>query len=106
MKFFVPGTKDRQEAQHLWDATKKFAEETLNWKVTDRRIFSIAHRDEGKNTFVQVGKPESYENGEIVLVILETNGPYFVCTQNRGVQRGMPFLVGKEEVYQTTDFEE
>jgi hypothetical protein len=105
MRFFVPGTEDEAQAQHIWDATKKFAEETLKWKVSDRRIFSLAYTDNRKNTFVEVGKADP-DNGETVLVILETNGPYLVCTRNRGVQRDMPLLVGKDEAYKVTDFEE
>lgn len=105
MKFFVPGTKDEAQAQQIWDGTKKFTEETLSWKVSDRRIFSMAYRDNRENTFVEVGKPDPYD-GEIVLVILESPGPYLVCTLNRGVKRGIPILVGKDEAYKITDFEQ
>ena len=44
MKFFVPAAKDESQAQRVWQATKNFAEETLNWKVSKRRIHSISYR--------------------------------------------------------------
>ena len=103
MKFFVPKTKDEVEAQQIWEATKKFAEETMGWKVSDRRIFSIAYRHDGKDSYVEVGKPDP-DIQEPVLVILESNA-YLVCTPNRGVLRGMPLLVGKEEAREIRDFE-
>ena len=103
MKFFVPGVKDEAQAQYIWEGTKKFAEETLLWKVTDRRIFSISYIDNRRNVTAEVGKPAP-ETGETVFVILEST-TYLVCTANRGVRRGMPLLVGKHEVYAITDFE-
>jgi hypothetical protein len=30
--------------------------------------------------------------------------PYYVCTENRGVARGMPYLAGKEEALSVVDF--
>ena len=41
MRFFVPKAKDDTQAQAVWEATKKFAEENLKCQVSERRIFSI-----------------------------------------------------------------
>jgi hypothetical protein len=38
------------------------------------------------------------------LVILESNA-YLVCTENRGVMRGEPILVGHEEAVTVVDFD-
>ena len=80
----------------------------MGWKVSDRRIFSIAYVHNGKDSYAEVGKADP-DIGETILVILESNS-YLVCTQNRGVLRGMPLLVGKEgrygEAYKVTDFED
>ena len=46
MRFFVPAAKD--EAEAVWVATKKFAEESLRWKISERRIFSIAYQHQDK----------------------------------------------------------
>ena len=102
MKFFVPHATSDETAEATWAATKKFAEETLGWNVSDRRIFSIRYRHDGQEYHSQVGREDPTE-GE-VLIILESNA-YLVCTPNRGVLRGMPILVGKNEAIVVTDFE-
>ena len=104
MKFFIPEAKDANQAERFWVATKTFAEKTLGWKVSNRRIFSIDFSHDGKDRYVEVGKPDP-DVGEIVIAILESNA-YLVCTANRGVRRGMPLLVGKEEARQVMDFED
>ena len=39
MRFFVPRVKDEADAEMVWEATKKFAEEMLGWEISERRIF-------------------------------------------------------------------
>ena len=56
------------EAQSVWRATRKFAEETLGWEVSERRIFSISYRHDGMDYCVEVGEPDP-RIGELVLVI-------------------------------------
>ena len=48
MKFFIPQKEDEVQTNMVWQATKKFAEKTLNWKVSDRRIFSMAYKHNGR----------------------------------------------------------
>lgn len=103
MRFFVPAVKDEADAEMVWEATKKFAEEMLGWKISERRIFSIAYQHEGKDYHVEVGKPDP-RNSELVIAILEST-TYLVCTPNRGVVRGIPILVGQDKVGKTIDFE-
>lgn len=74
MRFFVPKAKDDTQAQAVWEATKKFAEENLKCQASERRIFSIAYHHHGEDYYVEVGKPDP-RNGELVIVILESN-PY------------------------------
>jgi hypothetical protein len=67
----------------------------------------------------EVGRPHPYgraldveafelsKRQEEVLVILQAeDGLYLVCTENRGVLRGEPILVGSGEVYQITEFDD
>lgn len=103
MRFFVPKAKDDTQAQAVWEATKKFAEENLRCQVSERRIFSIAYHHHGKDYYVEVGKPDP-RNGELVIAILESN-PYLICTPNRGVLRGTPILVGQDKVERILDFQ-
>jgi len=103
MKFFVPTAQDNKEAESIYDATKKFATETLRWQVTNRRIQSISFRDKGESVQAEVGKIEPI-TGETLVAILEST-TFLLCTPNRGVLRGMPILVGKHEVTSVTEFD-
>ena len=103
MRFFIPAAKDETQAEEVWGAIKKFAEETLGWEISDRRIFSIAYQRQDKDYLVEVGKPDP-RNNELVIAILKSN-TYLVCTPNRGVVRGIPILVGQDKVEKTTDFQ-
>ena len=102
IKFFIPKATDDIQAREVWESVKKFAEETLDWEISDRRIFSIVYQKHGKDYRVEVGKPDP-RNGELVVAILESI-TYLVCTPNRGVLRGMPILIGKSESKDITDF--
>ena len=73
----------------------------------------MLYRHEGKSYDVEVGKPDP-RIGEVVIAILETvktqedtlpPRPYLICTPNRGVMRGEPILIGRDEVLYATDFE-
>jgi hypothetical protein len=66
-------------------------------------IFSIAYRHNGKEYYNEVGKVDK-ESGEVVIAILDSV-TYLVCTPNRGVLRGAPIMVGKEEVHNVISFE-
>ena len=102
MRFFVPVTKDETEAEAVWEAIKKFAEDNLGWEISERRIFSIAYHKHGQDYYVEVGEPDPRVK-EPVLAILESN-TYLVCTPNRGVVRGIPILVGQDKVENIADF--
>ena len=104
-KFFIPKAKDDAQAEEVWASVKKFAEDTLDWDVSDRRIFSIAYQKRGKDYYVEVvGKPDP-RNKELVVAILESM-TYLICTPNRGVLRGMPLLIAESELTAITDFPE
>ena len=113
MKFFVPEMTDAEQAEQVWQAAKKFAEQTLGWKVTDRRIFRLSYIHGGESYEAEVGKSQHREDssgrrrlsgGEPVMMILESNA-FLICTPTRGVLSGMPILVGQEEVTWAEDFE-
>jgi len=104
VKFFIPYAKDKKQAKEVFQGIKKFAKKSIGWDVTDRRIFSLTYVYERKKYHSEVGKPDDRVNEEVI-AILESN-TYLVCTQNRGVFRGEPVLVGKEEATRVIDFEE
>jgi hypothetical protein len=102
MKFFVPTTTTPESAEQLYEAIKAFAKDTLQWQISDRKIFRIAYVHDGKAEQAEVGK-RSNVNHEEVLAILESNA-FLVCTPNRGGLRGGPILVGTGEVRGIEDF--
>lgn len=105
MKFFIPPytSDDKPElSEEVYVSIRKFAEENLKWNITERRIFSVTYRHEGKEYYAEVGKIEQ-RTGELICAILESI-TYLVCTPNRGVLRGEPVLVGKEEIRSIVDF--
>ena len=97
IKFFLPPQKDDKLENEAYDAIKKFAKETTGWDITDRKIYHIKYHHEGKDYEAKIGERETRQ-GETVIAILESTVTFFVCTPNRGVKRGMPMLVGKEEI--------
>ncbi len=92
MEFFVPHASTPEEAEDVWQATRKFQTEGLGWEISDRRIYEIHYRHNGETLTATVGEPEPLTREE-VLVILESQS-FLVCTTNRGVLRGMPVLAG------------
>jgi hypothetical protein len=68
------------------------------------RIRSITFSDKGKVVEAIVGEREPFE-GEPVFAILESHQTYLVCTPNRGVLRGMPYMIGKHEVSHVEEFD-
>jgi len=101
------------ESEDVREGIRKFAEETMGVKVNNREIKSIwVHpRSEHKridDIKIEVGKyldnRMSDTQNEKVMAIFESN-TFLVCTPNRGVLRGMPYLYGKEEVYKVEEMD-
>ena len=103
MKFFIPNAPSPQEAEHTWEAVRKFEHEQTGWPVAERRIYRLRYRHDGQDLVAEVGQPDAL-TGETVIAILSSH-TYLVCTLTRGVARGEPILVGKNEVYEVEDFE-
>ena len=103
MKFFVPRARTPERAEEIYAAIKMFAAQTLGWKISGRRIYSIEYFHNGKDGLAEVGAITNV-NGEEVMAILESNA-FLVCTLNRGVRRGEPILVGIDEVSEVEEFD-
>lgn len=103
MKFFVPEASTPEQAEEVWNATRRFAGETMAREIGTQRIFRLRYVHNAKSLTAEVGQPEPL-TGEPVLVILDSN-PYLVCTPNRGVVRGTPVLVGRQAVRDVVEFD-
>jgi len=102
MKFFIPKTKDETQQTEFYAAIRKLAAQTLGWPISDRRVFSIRYRHDGRECLAQVGEHDI--DGEVVLAILDSVA-YVVCTPNRGAFRGDPILVGKSDASDVVYFD-
>lgn len=91
--FFVPAASSPEQSALVWQSIKQFAAETLGWQPTDRRVYSVRYRHNGKNFHSIVGEPHEVTR-ELVCAILETAHCWLICTPNRGVVRGSPILIG------------
>jgi hypothetical protein len=106
MKFFIPAASDEANAEVVYDAIRKFNAEQMGATLSNRRIYSLSGVHGGKPYIATVGKP--YEPlGEVVVAILldDTRNCYLICTGNRGVIRGGPYLTGANEIRSCEDFE-
>jgi hypothetical protein len=106
MKFFIPDIDDKEQEQRIYEAIRKFLAKKEGANLSDRKIFSLSYYHKGKIGYAEVGMP-SLANGETVKAILDepSRRLYSVCTNNRGVIRGIPILVGYDEVEHVIDFD-
>jgi hypothetical protein len=109
MKFFIPYADSEQQAANVFNSTKEFAEQQTGFCVSDRKIFSISYRHDGKDYHAEVGQIHGRINEEIIVNLESRTGMqtvvYLVCSPNRCVLRGSPMLVGENEVKEVIYFE-
>jgi hypothetical protein len=103
MRFFIPNSEDLDEQNKIYKAIRDFAKTTVGCNITNRRIYKITYRHNGKYHEAEVGKTCD-TNNEPIIAILESNA-YLVCTPSRGVISGMPIFVGNQEAWDVVDFE-
>jgi hypothetical protein len=103
MKFFVPATKNPEEAEKVHGILRK-AMLKHRYETTDLRIYSITFDDNGMRQTETVGKP-SETSGETIVAIFQSGDIYLICTNNRGVLRGMPMIAGEWAVTNVELFE-
>lgn len=105
MKFFIPDLKDESKTEEVYAMVKKAASAAVGgWHVTDRRIFSLDYRHEGKDYYAEVGRVHG-RAGEMVMMILEAGTVYLIVTPRRGILGALPIMVGKDEARKVIDFD-
>ena len=100
--FFVPFAEDPEQAEEVYASVKAFMLKVA-FKPSERRVYSVAYRHNGRDYVSTVGEREP--EGETVIAILEAFNPmplYMICTPNRGVVTGDPILAG--DVSRVIDF--
>ena len=111
--FFIPRADSDEQAEHIYDAIRKFAHDTLGWYAGDARIYRIRFEDQPhkagrrrvprREVVAEVGK-DCPLTRQLVVAILDSN-TYLICTPSRGFLRGEPILVGKDTVREATLFD-
>lgn len=106
MEFFIPFSKDKQQEQKSYAGIKKFVSEQMGAKLSERRVFSLQYTHKGRQRRAEVGKDDLLQREPVIAILYDTSrGLYYVCTPNRGVLRGTPILVGKNEVESAVNFD-
>jgi hypothetical protein len=107
MKFFVPAAKDAAQAEEVYESIRKFNAQQMGASLSPRRIYRVAGVHDGKPFTATIGEQFERLREVVVAILLDTSrNVYFVCTLNRGVKGGEPYLSGAHEIRNAEDFEE
>jgi len=105
MKFFTPEV-DAAQAEKFYEGIRKFNAEGMGATLSPRRIYKVSGVHNGKRFEATVGKPFESLGEPVIAILLDTSrNCYFICTPNRGVLGGMPYLSGSDEIDSVEDFE-
>jgi hypothetical protein len=106
MKFFIPAAKDAAQAEEVYEGIRKFNSEQMGTTLSPRRIYYLSGVHDGKPFTATVGEMFERLREVVVAILLDTKRDvYFICTANRGVIRGEPYLSGAHEIRDSEDFE-
>jgi hypothetical protein len=105
MKFFIPIIKDEKQFESVYKSIKDFAHDSMGWTIENDRIYEIQFKDKQEYVTVTVGKRCPITNQRIY-AILKSHNSYLICTTNRGVIRGIPVLVGIDDIMSIKHFDE
>ena len=97
MEFHVPRTDSDEQAQQVWIRVRAFLTQQ-GLSTTERRNRKVYFHHNGKDYEAEIGKVFS-DLQEEALLILEAASPklIYLCTANRGVVRGGPYLIGARD---------
>ncbi len=107
MKFFIPAAKDAPAAESMYDTICRFNTEQMTATLSLRRIYRVSGVHDRKEFTATVGEPFQRLGETVVAILLDTKrNCYFICTANRGVARGIPYLSGSDEIKSVEEFEQ
>ena len=94
MKFFVPHTKDTEEALSVIDSIARFIGNST--PLPEEMIYSLTYMHNGQTMAATVGEPineyykETASEVQAIFPPSSTGQPYKICLPNRGVISGEP----------------
>jgi len=75
--------------------------------LSPKRIYRVTGVHNGKPFTATVGEPFESLREVVIAILLDTKrNCYFICTANRGVARGIPYLSGSDEIKSVEEFEQ
>ena len=105
MNFFIPSTKDPQEAEKVYEILKKKLAKQHGYETDAGRFYEIEYEENGMQMTNTVGKMD-LTIGETVVAILQAGDRYLICTPSRGLLRGHPLVIGDWSVVRVEPFDE
>lgn len=107
MKFFIPAAENPSQAERVYDAVRRFNSEEMGAALSPQRIYRVSGAHDGKPFTATVGEEFERLREVVVAILLDTmRDCYLICTKNRGVARGIPYLSGSNEIKSVEEFEE
>lgn len=105
MEFFLPFATTQEMCDNSYKAIRDFVSKECGASLSNRKVFSLSYKHNGKAYEAEVGKEDSGGLGIVIAILFdESRSLYLVCTPNRGVIRGDPILVGQHSVISVRDF--
>ena len=96
MKFFIPITSHRGQAERLWNGMRTLLAER-GLPTETRRIHSLFFRAEGEPRVLQVGMDDNETGEPVIFIYRAANAPfYWVVTPANGIFGGAPMPVAAE----------
>ncbi len=106
VEFFIPAADDPAEAERVFAAVREFTENQMGATLDERRFYRINYYHDRNHYVATVGEVHQLEGETVVCILLDTTRRlYYVCTENRGVARNQPILVGAHATNSIQEFD-
>ena len=93
VKFYAPYTDSKDQAEKLWVSVRRYLTQQ-GFSTTERRIRKVYFRRNGQDYEAEVGKLFRELQEEAIFILEAAHRRLiYLCTPNRGVVRGDPYLV-------------
>ena len=104
MKFFVPATRGRDEAEQVWQAVRDYLA-GIGLMTRSRRIHALS-LDPRLDRMVEIGLDLPDDPGPVAFIFEAANAElYYVCTLGHGVFHGAPRIIALSERGRVIEFE-
>ncbi len=104
MRFFVPSATDSHQSEDLYQTIRQNVANG-NQGVSDRRIYQLKFRQEGRLHAAVIGSDvHGVGKGPVVAIFEGLDGYFYVCTQDGDVQNPQPHPVHASDIIEAQEF--